>query len=67
MIGYQITKVDIQQNYFFLRLIVSKCYLYFYITQIALSFAILLSLIYTSITTTVILEIIAFVLLAADV
>jgi hypothetical protein len=46
---------------------VSKCYLYFYITQIALSLAILLSLIYASIMTTVILEIIAFLLLSADV
>jgi hypothetical protein len=46
---------------------VSKCYLYFYMTQIALSLAILLSLIYTSIITTVILEIAAFTMLAADV
>lgn len=67
MIGYEVSKADIHQNYFFLRIMLSKCYLYFYITQIALSLAILLSLLYASILTTVTLEITAFLLLSADV
>lgn len=59
-------KTEIHPNYFLVSIRLSKCYFYFHVFQIILTFALLVSLVAHLWDTTPFLEIIACLLLSID-
>jgi cytochrome P450 len=66
MIGYEVSKPEIDQRYLLVSIRISRCYLYFYLTQIIISLALLYCLIAHHDTTASLLEFIACLLLGVD-
>jgi hypothetical protein len=66
MIGYERSKPEISQKYLFVSIRISKCYFYFYLTQILISIALLICLILHYSTPAIVLEILACLLLGVD-